>query len=230
MTTAGEHGQGPIERVIGDAVEPIAVQPCNRFRQGFTDQIGTGIDGFRLGAELFLESWRLDAVRSIESPAIDALAQPILGHLEQESPHSGGIVIELWQSQQIVPAGIAHLASPIVGMNWPLSDLEPVPPRRGRTIFDQVVEWKETAADMIEDAIQNDPHALAVCRGEQIVERRVAAQQRIDLEIIAGVITVIGRRLKDGIQIKCIDAKILQVIQAVARAAQCSPFITMMGR
>ena len=82
------------------------------------------------------------------------------------------------------------------------------------------MEGPEAAAGMVEDAVQHDVHIAGVGGVEQFAQRVVAAQQRIDLHVVEGVIAMVGRRCKDRVQVDGIDAKFLQVVKLIDDAAQ----------
>ena len=72
-------------------------------------------------------------------------------------------------------------------------EVKPIEIRRGRAVFQRVMKLPEAAAGMIEHTIGQDADAARVRPIDQFAQRRVAAQNRIDVEIVVGVIAVIGR-------------------------------------
>jgi hypothetical protein len=64
---------------------------------------------------------------------------------------------------------------------------------------------------------------------DEFAEGGVAAEERIDGEIVVGVVSMIGRRREDGIKVKCGDAKLLQVIKVFGNAAEVPPLETERG-
>ena len=75
--------------------------------------------------------------------------------------------------------------------------MEPIQVGRGRAVFQRVIELAEAAAGVIEHAVEHDADAARVRLVEQSAQRGVAAQDRIDGEIVVRVIAMIGRRGKD---------------------------------
>ena len=55
------------------------------------------------------------------------------------------------------------------------------------------MERPEATTRVIEDPIEDDPHAAPVALVQQFAQRLVTAQQRIDLEIVVRVVAVVGR-------------------------------------
>ena len=54
---------------------------------------------------------------------------------------------------------------------------------------------------MIEDAVQNDTHPQLLCIGDQRIQIFLCPQIGIDRKVIARVVAMIGKGLKDGIEI-----------------------------
>ena len=88
------------------------------------------------------------------------------------------------------------------------------------------MERPETAAGVVEDAVEDDLHAARVGRVEQLAQRRVAAQQRVDHLVVVRVVTVVGRRGEDGIQVQRRDAELAQVVEMLGDAQQIAAFET----
>ena len=66
---------------------------------------------------------------------------------------------------------------------------------------------------MAEHAVQHDADAVLLCLGAQRLELFVGAQQRVYVEVVGGVVAVVGVGLKDGIQVEEIHAHLVQVGQ-----------------
>ena len=77
------------------------------------------------------------------------------------------------------------------------------------------MERPEPAAGVVEDAVEDDPHAAAVRRVEELAERRVAAEERVDLEVVVRVVAVVGGRLEDRRQVQRVDAERLDVVEVL---------------
>ncbi len=92
------------------------------------------------------------------------------------------------------------------------------------------MEGPEAAAGVVEDAVQHDVHVPGVGRVEQLAQRCVAAQQRVDLHVVKRVIAVVGGRCKDRVQVDGVDAKFLQVVEAIDNAVQVAPLEALLLR
>jgi hypothetical protein len=86
-----------------------------------------------------------------------------------------------------------------------------------------MVERPEASAGMIKDTIQNHMHIPGMGLIQQLPERHIAAQQRVHLKIIKGVVAVIGGGGKNGIEIEGIDAQFLEIIQLIHDSMEVSP-------
>ena len=62
---------------------------------------------------------------------------------------------------------------------------------------------------MVEDAVEDDADAARL-HAASTLERRVAAQHRIDLIVVVGVIAVVGGRLENRVEVDGVDAQVLQ--------------------
>ena len=99
-------------------------------------------------------------------------------------------------------------------------EVEPVAVRRRRAGLEDVVERPEAATGVVEDAVEDDPHPALVGAIEQLAERRVAAEQRVDLEVVVRVVAVVRGRLEDRRQVDRGDAEVLEVVEPLGDAEQ----------
>ena len=76
-------------------------------------------------------------------------------------------------------------------------DVEPIHVWRRRPVLDDVMERPEPTAAVVEHAIEDDAHAARVTRVEELAQRIVAAEERVDLEVVVRVVAVVGSRRKD---------------------------------
>src|SRR5512135_3186884 len=80
-------------------------------------------------------------------------------------------------------------------------EVKPITIRRIDTRFQHMMKLPETAAGMIEHAIRHNADVARVRRIDEFTESRITAQQRIDIQIIVSVITMIRRRSKNRIEV-----------------------------
>ena len=81
----------------------------------------------------------------------------------------------------------------------------------------------EAATRVVEDAVEDDPHPARVGRVEQLAQRVVAPEERIDAEIVVGVVAMVGGGRKDRRQVERGDADILEVVEAFDDPEEVAP-------
>ncbi len=84
------------------------------------------------------------------------------------------------------------------------------------------VEIAAVVAGVIEHAVQYNAHAASGSFAAQRTKVLLTAEQRVDALVIAGIVAVIGIRLKDRIEINGGNVQALQIIQLGVYAAQCT--------
>src|SRR5216683_4203361 len=71
--------------------------------------------------------------------------------------------------------------------------MEPSGLRSCRSLGDNALKGPKFTADMVEDAVENDPQTTTVCGIDQFVKIGIVAETLINPEIVDGVVTVRGR-------------------------------------
>ena len=107
--------------------------------------------------------------------------------------------------------------------------MEPVQIGGFRAVLQDVVELKEAPRGVVEHAIQHHPDAAGVGRVQQLAQRRVAAQHRIHLEVVVGVIAMVRARAEDRVEIDGVDPQVGQVIQPLDHAQQIAALVGVAG-
>ena len=92
-----------------------------------------------------------------------------------------------------------------------------------------MVEREESAASMVENAIQHDANSTFMCGIEQGFEGFVSAKQGIDLVVIVSVVAVVGRGLEYRVEVNRGDAEVFQIIQLLINAHQIPAFVAVDG-
>ena len=82
----------------------------------------------------------------------------------------------------------------------------------------------EPSAGVVEDPIQHHADAAGVDCVQHLAKRLVPAQDGIHLVVVVGVVAVVGRRLKDGVEVDSGDPQFLQIAQSLSHAQQIAPF------
>jgi hypothetical protein len=93
-----------------------------------------------------------------------------------------------------------------------------------------VVERKEAAAGVVEDAVEDHTHAPGVGRVEQRPQRRVATEHGVDGGVVVRVVAVVARRREDRVQVDGRDAQVGQVVEAVDEPQQVAPLVAVHRR
>src|SRR6266542_3331617 len=73
---------------------------------------------------------------------------------------------------------------------------------------------------MIEYAVKNQPHASLLCLVDKRRKSRVAAQRGVNFEEVVSVVSVIRTSFEDGVQVKRVNTKTLQVVELGSYAGE----------
>jgi len=106
---------------------------------------------------------------------------------------------------------------------------EPVHVGRGGAAFQDVVELEEAPAGVVEDPIQHNADAAAVRLVQQAAQGGIPAEDGIDLQVVVGMVAVVGGGLEDRRKVNGIDAQVLQVIQLFQHADQVAALESVAG-
>ncbi len=199
----------------------------------------------------------LDLAGDVEPPPIGPKPDPVLRHAEDVLAHDRVVGIELRQRRQVPPGAVAEglerleprrvglaplglqgVAQRLVGVRPQLAprvervgvEVEPVAVRAVATGLHHVVERPEAARGVVEDAVQDDPHPAAVRRVEELAERVVAAQERVDGHVVERVIPMVRSRAENRIQVDRIDPELGEVVEVLRHTAQVAAFEAVPGR
>ena len=131
---------------------------------------------------------------------------------------------------------------------------EPILVRRGLLVFPQVLEGEKSQPGVVENAVEDDPHAAPVRLGNQIEEKlvggrplpcgrilrlgrddfqvalRIRTEPRVDMVETERVIFVVRTGPEDGIQINGVDPEVAQVIELVDDALDVAAIAPFPGR
>src|SRR6266508_1595734 len=75
---------------------------------------------------------------------------------------------------------------------------------------------------MIEYAVKNQPHASFLCLVDKRSKSRITAQRGVNFEEVVSVVPVIRASLEDGVQVKRVNTKTLQVVELGSYAGEIS--------
>ncbi len=189
------------------------------------DDVGVGVGGVDPVAELGPERAVVDLVGHVEPPAVGAEVDPVAADVPEELADGRGVGVELGQRVQPPPGVVAGRLAVVVGVQGPAVDAEPVEVGRILAVLEDVVELEESPAGVIEHAVQDDLDPLRVRPVDQAAERGIAAEHRVDAEIVVRVIPVVRGRLEDRREVDRVDAQIQQIIEMFEHPDQVAPLV-----
>ena len=190
--SGGPAKAAPSQPVIHHAIEVVALQPGGRITPNLANNPGLRVGRPHHLPELNPEV-RRHFGRDVETPAVNPLLEPVTAHRQQMLPNPGIGMVELGQIRQGPPTVVtAVLARGGIGLQGPSVHMEPIPVRRIRTVFHHVMKGPKAAAAVVEHPIQNQPHAALMHGIDQVPECCIAPQQGIHLEIVVGVVAMVG--------------------------------------
>jgi hypothetical protein len=148
----------------------------------------------------------------------------VLGDLHQILPNPGVLGIELGEGRVVPPGRVVGRST--VGVEGQTRDRVPVEPRRVVAVLQDVVEGEEAATGVVEDPVEHHSDPPLPARGEQRFERSVAAEHRIDVEVVERVVPMIARRVEDRIEIEGIDPQFGQPIEVLDDPPQVAALVS----
>ena len=239
--TADEPEDRLRQRVVHQRIEPVAGHPFGRRLPDLADEVGVGPHGATALAERRPERRVVDLGRHVKPPAVDAESQPVLTDRQQVLAHVVVARVQLRQRGQAPPRLVAEPgpARRVARRIWQgvapsgenlRVEMEPVAVRRRGTVLEDVVERPEAPPRVVEDAIEDDPHAPLVGDVEQLAKGTVPAQQRIDMEVVVRVVAMVRRRLEDRREIDRRDTELVEVVEVLDHAQQVAALEAMVGR
>ena len=162
-----------------------------------------------------------EARRTAAQPGVDDAA------FAGDELHIGGVLlVHLGQGLKAPPAAVAAL---ILGV-------EVVPAAVGGAgitvsaalaVAALAVEVAAVGAGVAEHAVQHDADAVLLRFPAEHLKFLVGAQQRVHVEVVGGVVAVVGVGLEDGVEVDVVHAHLLQVGQLDADAFQVAAKVVL---
>ena len=146
-----------------------------------------------------------EACRAAPQPGVDDTARA-----GDELHIGGGLLVDLGQGLKAPPAAVAAL---VLGAEIVPAAVRGVgvPVRAALAIAALAVEVAAVGAGVAEHAVQHDADAVLGGLAAEHLELLVGAQQRVHVQVVGGVVAVVGVRFKDGVQVQIIHAHLPQV-------------------
>ncbi len=164
----------------------------------------------------------LDLDRVIQTPAVDVeLAHPKRADVQDVLADALVREIELGQVGQVPPALVVHVV-PLDAVRHDGKGFgqEPVLVRALLLRVQQRGERPVPAAGVVEDAVQYEAHPASVARRHELAHRVLAAQHRVHLHEVTGVVPMVRGAQEHRRGVQRVHAERLDVVQVRGDAAQ----------
>ena len=228
------------ERVVHQGVEPVAADPARRDIPDLPHQVCVGVHGPATPTELLPEHLVVDLGGDVQPPSVDPEPQPVLRDRPQELADGRMVRVELRQGRHVPPGPVPELVDRRAPRRLRTSrvirarsgaiririqapagrqpfavQVEPVHVRRREAILQHVVERPEAPPGVVEDAVEHDPHSPGMERVHQLSQRGRPAEERVDGQVVVGMVPVVRRRAEDGSQIEGGDAELGELVEVL---------------
>ena len=147
-----------------------------------------------------------EIVGAVDPPAARAAPQPA-------SHHSGGRLEQLAAQLRVLEPqlGQVRVSAPA---DRPARGVEAEPgTARARGRLARLDKPGVLVAHMVQDDVEDEADTLLAARGDEALPRGVAAEARVDLRKITGVVPVTGRRVEDRRQVERVGAEAGDVVE-----------------
>ena len=228
---------GVLEGVVHHAVQPLAQQVGAAVVKA---ELGGGVlphlaqqkllraypfDG---GADL-LNKFVRQLVGHIQPEAGSTTAQPCVDDAAlagDELHKGGGLLVDLRQGLKAPPAAVAALVLGVKVVPAAVGGVG-VAVSAALAVASLAVEVPAVGAGVAEHAVQHDADAVLGGFAAEHLKLLVGAQQRVHVQVIGGVVAVVGVRLKDGVQVQIVHAHLPQVGELDADAFQIAAEVVL---
>ena len=171
---------------------------------------------------------RVDLVRHVEAPAVDAnLLDPEPRDVEDVVLNRGLVQVQPGQHRVALPAVVGEPGSldgvggaPPLVVPLPRADVIPVAElRRVRALLPQILKREMLLPGVVKDAVQDNLDADVVQLLDDLLEELHVAEAAIDLEVIERVVPV-RAGLEEGRKIDSVDAELSKVLVVLTNLLQ----------
>ena len=162
-----------------------------------------------------------EACRAAPQPGVDDTARA-----GDELHIGGGLLIDLGQGLKAPPAAVTTL---VLGAEIVPAAVRGVgvPVRAALAIAALAVEVAAVGAGVAEHAVQHDADAVLLGGGAQCLKILVGAQQGVHIQVVSGVVAVVGVGLKDGVEVDEIHPHLVQVRELLLDALEVAAEIVL---
>lgn len=207
-----EKVQGQVaEEVVHHRVKLVAPEPGPAVAPDLAYQVGLRVNGFNRPPE-FHPKVAFDFVGDVQPPAVNAVTCPVLGNAQEVAADQRVRFPKLGQLGKVPPAGVVGAGFRPDGQ---VVDVIPVQVRGFPAPLANVGKGPELVAGMVEDSVQDQANARFVQFPQKAAKGRLVPKERVDFQVIPGVVAVVGRGGKDGIEPDGVYPQFLQVPDAL---------------
>ena len=212
---------GILEGVVHHAVQPLAQQVGAAVVKA---ELGCGVLPHLAQQKLF-RAYPLDGGADL----LNKFVRQLVGHIQTETGSTtaqpcvddaalagdelhkgGGLLIDLRQGLEAPPAAVAALVLGVKVVPAAVGGVG-VAVSAALAVAALAVEVPAVRAGVAEHAVQHDADAVLGSLAAEHFKLLVGAQQRVYVQVVGGVVAVVGVRLKDGVQVQVIHAHLPQV-------------------
>ena len=210
-----------LEGVVHHAVQPLAQQVGAAVVKA---ELGGGVLP-HLAQQKLLRAYPLDGGADL----LDERVRQLIGHIQPETGSTtaqpcvdhaalagdefhkgGGLLIDLRQGLKAPPAAVAALVLGVKIIPAAVRGVG-VAVSAALAVASLAVEVPAVGAGVAEHTVQHDADAVLGGLAAEYLKLLVGAQQRVHVQVVGGVVAVVGMRLKDGVQVQIIHAHFPQV-------------------
>ena len=201
------------EHIVHGRIEHVAHgEPLAAVIPAFRHHQAVGVDlahhGFELPPEI-----RPHLRAHIQPPAVHmAFFEPVASH--------GQEILRAVLVLQVQLGHVAPVAEGVVSIGHFVVKAEPAAIRGGLALFHRVHKGRELEPRMVEHPIQHDAHVVFMQLVAQRAQVILRAQQRIDLEVVEGIVTVRAVAEEQGRGIDHLYTQVLEIRHRLENAAQ----------
>ncbi len=204
-----EAQEGPAQGVVHGGVKHVPLEPGVGLLPDLPHEVGLGVRPLHPKAELPPEGGVGDFIGHVQPPAVCPEAHPVLGHGEEVLPHRRGLHLELGELG-VAPPGLV-VGPGAVGVQGKPLHVVPVPVGARLPVFQKVLEGEKPPSRVVEDPVQDDPYPVGVGHLQEVAKRGVPPQEGIYLEVVHGVVAVVGRGGEDGVEVDGLHPEVQEV-------------------
>ena len=228
---------GVLEGVVHHAVQPLAQQVGAAVVKA---ELGGGILPHLAQQKLF-RAYPLDGGADL----FDEFVRQLVGHIQPETGSTptqpcvddaalagdelhkgGGLLVDLRQGLEAPPAAVAALVLGVKIVPAAVGGVG-VAVSAALAVASLAVEIPAVGAGVAEYTVQYDADAVLGGLAAEHLKFLVGAQQRIHVQVVGGVVAVVGVRLKNGVQVQIIHAHLPQVGELDADALQITAEVVL---